>query len=116
MAGQRSTNNPLGPIVGFFVLLIVGGGVYLASPAIITWLGNTSLTFGAFGWQILPLLMPPSWPPLMQRLVITGFGFMIVFIMVVIVLMLFMKPEQDEISVNLNDIRREKAARQKGRR
>lgn len=106
--------NPMLPLVGFVVLLILGGLSFLASPYIVQWLKTTTFSLGGF-IKVLPVQFPPNWPLIVDQIAVTLVLFVLFFTIVMIALFSFMKPPGvDETSVSLDTLRREK--QQKRRR
>ncbi len=107
--------NPIMPLVGFFLLLILGGLSYLVSPTIANWLAMAEVTLGK-DFKLLPITFPPEWPSFAPRLVVTLVMFGVFFVVVMILLFLFMKPGGSTSDVTLQQVREEKDRKKKRRR
>jgi hypothetical protein len=99
--------SPLGPLIGFIVLIVVGGLAYLVSPAIVKWLTTTQLTFGSLG-QVLPIQFPEAWPEMMTRIVVAVAIFAIVFIIAMIPIFAMVGTPKGEMDVDLGKVRDER--------
>lgn len=99
---------PLSPVIGLFMLLVVGALSYLAAPIIIDWMATTQLSVGTFGWELLPFVFPAEWPEIAAQLVVTFILFLIIFTIVMVFLFLFMRPPRDEADVEMQKLRAEK--------
>jgi len=83
--------NPLTPLFGFVVFLIVGGLSYWVSPRVVRWLAHTHVKLGGL-IPLLPIEFPADWPPIAHNLAVTFPLFFVVFAIVMSVVMFMMKP------------------------
>ncbi len=110
-AGGGKGQSPLGPLVGFILLIVVGGFSVLAAPSVTTWLQTANLTFGALGWKVLPIQFPAGWPPIVSHGLVALVLFGVVFTVLMIVLFALMKPPTEELDVELKTVRARKGKR-----
>ncbi len=111
--GGSKRQNPLGPLVGFILLLVVGGFSALAAPLVVGWLQTAELTFGLLGWKVLPIQFPASWPPIAAHVLVGLVIFVVVFTILMIVLFSLMKPPREEMNVELSTVRARKGQRKR---
>ncbi len=105
---EEKPPNPLLPIIGFVLFLVVGGAAFLASPRMVTWLKTTHFKLGGF-IPLLPMEFPKGWSPLANQLAVTLFLSILFFTIVMACLFFLMKPPgTGETDVSLDQIRREK--------
>jgi hypothetical protein len=106
--------NPMLGLIGFIVLVVVGGISYGLSIPLLPYVTKTKMMLGAA--QILPIRFPPDWTPLMNQLAVTFAIFLVLFVISMIVLFMFMKPiSQDDQYVNLDVMRQEVKDRRRSR-
>lgn len=106
--------DPLGPLLGFLILIVGGGFSWIVAPRAIVWLENTRFVFGFLG-PVLPIQFPDNWPSLMQRLVVSGFMFLIFFVIAMIVIMALMgTSQQGDMDISMKEVRERKAERTLG--
>ncbi len=107
--------NPMLPIIGFVVIVIVGGAAFWASPRMVTWLKTTQFKLGGL-ITVLPIEFPKGWSPLANQLAVTAFLFILIFTIVMSVMFFFTgKAAMGESDVSLDEIRREKQKQMKRR-
>lgn len=106
--------DPLRPLIGFLLLVVLAGLSILTAKPLANWLQTARLNFGALGWQILPITFP-DWPDLAKHGLVAAVTFLIVFALIMIVLMAVMRPPRGEMDVRTSKLRAEKA-RQRRRR
>jgi hypothetical protein len=112
---EKKQQSPMLPIIGFVVILIVGGAAFLVSPRVVTWLGTTHFSLGGL-ITVLPIAFPKGWSPLANQLAVTAFMFILLFTIVMSGILFFIgKSVVGETDVNLDDIRREKQRKMRGR-
>nr|MBN1228548.1 hypothetical protein [Anaerolineae bacterium] len=102
----RKHRNPFIPLLGFILLIVIGGGSYLVAPVATDFLQTTSLSIRT--WSILPLQFPPEWPSLVTHLVVAFGIFFVVFVLLLLLAFLLMKPPADERDVNIAELRAER--------
>jgi len=108
--------NPMSGLIGFIVIVVIGGFSFAVSAPVTHWLKTTTVVAGASGLKLLPLIFPPEWPALGQQLAVTAGLFLILFVIAMVLLFAFMRPSTaDERSVSMNDMRQEAQARKKRR-
>lgn len=108
-AEKKRRVDPLGPVLGFIILLVGGGFSWLVAPRVINWMQTAEVNFGFFG-PILPITFPATWSPIFQRLAIGGFMFLVFFIIAMIVMMALMGGSaQGELDVTMREVREKKA-------
>jgi hypothetical protein len=112
---QKRQHDPLVPLLGFVLLLLVSILAYFAAPGIARWLETTEFSFLSFG-QVLPIDIPDAWPDIVVRLVIAGAVFLFVFTILMVVLMLVMKPPKGEYDIGIQEVRAKKGKRKGGKR
>lgn len=106
--------NPMLGLIGFIMLIVVGGVSYLISGPFTQYLTTAHVTVAASGLQLLPLSFPANWSPLAGQLAVAFFVFLVIFALAMIVLFMFMRPStRTETSVSVDVLRQEKAARRK---
>ena len=116
IADARKEQNPMIGLIGFIMIIVVGGVSFLLSIPLTTYFKTTRLTLGMSGLQVLPLKFPQGWSPLGQQLAVTAGLFLVLFVISMVILFMFMKPSsEDETSVNLDVMRKEVEARKKHR-
>src|SRR5512137_1492163 len=109
--------SPILPIVGFVIILAVGGLGFWISPRVVTWLKTAKFALLGGLLPVLPIQFPKDWSPLASQLAVTAVLFLFIFTLVMTVMFFAMgKSTQGEMDVNLDDIRREKQKQMKGRR
>lgn len=106
--------DPLRPLMGFLLLVVLAGLSILTAKPLANWLQTARLNLGVLGWQILPITFP-DWPDLAKHGLVAAVTFLIVFALVMIVLMAVMRPPRSETDVRTSKLRAEKA-RQRRRR
>ena len=112
---EEKPQNPLLPIIGFVVILIVGGAAFWVSPRVVWWLQNTNFKLAGL-IKVFPIDFPKGWSPLANQLAVTLFLFIILFTIVMSALFFVMRvPGSDETDVSLDEIRREKQKMMKRR-
>lgn len=116
VADEGKKENPMLGLIGFIILVVVGGFSFAVSGPVLGYLTTANVTIGMSGIQLLPLAFPAGWSTLADRAAVTFGIFLVVFVLAMIVLFMFMKPSsQDERSVSLDDMRREVAERKRRR-
>ncbi len=116
-ATKRRKRSPLGPLIGFIVLVVVLGVSFLAAPSAVNWLETAEFTLGAFGWRVLPITFPAEWSPLVIQTVVTLFMALVLFIILMIIMFALMKPPREELDVEYSAVRARKGAtKRQGRR
>jgi hypothetical protein len=114
VADASKEQNPMLGLIGFVMLVVVGGVSYLISAPLTTYVTTAHVTLGATGLKLLPVLFPSDWSPLAGQLAVAFFIFLILFIVVMIILFMFMRPStRSEMSVSVDVLRQEKAAKKK---
>ena len=107
-AEKKNKVDPLGPVLGFIILLVGGGFSWLVAPRVINWMETAEVNFGFFG-PILPITFPNTWSPIFQRLAIGGFMFLLFFIIAMIVMMALMGgTAQGELDVSRKEVMEKK--------
>lgn len=113
-APEKKKGDPLGPLLGFIILIVGGGFSWIVAPRVIVWMENTRFVFGFLG-PVLPIQFPDTWSSLVQRLVIGGFMFLIFFVIAMIVLLALMgSSHQGELDVSIKEVREKKAGKTPG--
>jgi hypothetical protein len=107
--------SPLGPLIGFIMFIVIGGLSYVISPAVVHYAETAHVTFGSFGWKLLPIAFPAGWPDILKNLIVTGLLFLILFVVAMIILFSIMKPARGEMDIGLEQIRAQKAKKKKAR-
>ena len=111
---DRKRPNPMSGLIGFIVIVLIGGGSFAVSGPVTNYLQTATVVLGASGIKILPLAFPPDWSPLANQLAVTAGLFLVLFVIVMAVMFIFMTPaSQDELSVNMDTMRQEAKARKK---
>ena len=99
--------NPLLPVIGFIVMIVVGALSYLASPVVVKWLKTTRWKFGKAA--VLPIVFPPNWPPIVEQLIVAFALFIMLFIIAMVIMFMFTKTTADEIDIkDLKDYHKKK--------
>jgi hypothetical protein len=106
---ERPKQDPLRPVLGFFLFILVGALAWIASPGVANWLTTTHYELGAFGWQVLPLTFPDVWPDIAVRSIVALFMFLVIFITLLVIFMILLKPPSGGHDVSIAQAR----ARQK---
>ena len=105
--------NPLTPLFGFIVFLIVGGLAYLASPSVVHWLTTSNIKLGGL-IQVLPIEFPKGWSAVANNITVAVVMFFVFFAIAMTVVMFLMKPPgKDELS--LDQLRKEAKKKQQYR-
>jgi hypothetical protein len=113
---ETKKENPMLGLIGFIILVVVGGFSFAVSGPALHFLRTAHVTVGMSGIKLLPLEFPANWSPLANQMAVAFGIFLVVFAIAMIILFLFMKPStQDEYSVSLDVMRREVEARKKVR-
>lgn len=111
---ESKRQNPMSGLIGFIVIIIVGGVSFAISGPVTNFLQTTNLVLGASGIKLLPLTFPADWSPLGNQLAVTAGLFLVMFVIVMGVMFTFMTPStQSETSVSMDSIRQEAKARKK---
>lgn len=111
---EKKKSDPLGPLLGFVILLVGGAFSWIIAPRVIFWMENTHFVFGFLG-PVLPIQFPEDWSGLTQRLIIGGFMFLVFFVIAMIVIMAMMgSAHQGELDVNIQEVRDKKAGKMPG--
>src|SRR5262245_34586395 len=98
--------NPMLGLIGFIVLLVVGGISYGLSIPVYPYVSKKTMMLGAA--QVLPIRFPPDWTPLMNQLAVAFAIFLILFVISMVLLFVFMRPHTaDDRSIDLNVMRQE---------
>ena len=108
--------NPLGPFIGFVVIIVIGGFSFLAAPTVIRALTTVQFSMGVFG-PVLPIAFPETWSPFAQQSIIAVVLMIILFSLVMILMIPFLKTPGDPLDVRDPVVlsRRDKKRRRKGR-
>lgn len=105
---EKKQQNPMLPIIGFVMILILGGAAYLISPVVVTWLRTTHFSLGGL-ITVLPIAFPKGWSPLANQLIVAAFLFILLFALVMSGMFFVSgKSAVGEDDVSLDEIRREK--------
>jgi len=116
VADEGEKENPMLGLIGFIILVVVGGFSFLISGPILGFLTTANVTLGQSGIKLLPLTFPAEWSQLADQAAIAFGIFLIVFVLSMIVLFSFMKPStESETSVSMEQMRQEVAARKRRR-
>lgn len=116
VADSSREQNPMLGLIGFILLIVVGGFSYFVSAPLTVYLTTAHVTAGATGLKLLPLSFPADWSPLASQLSVAFFVFLVLFVVLMIIFFLFMRPSsQSETSVSVDVMRQEKAAKKKKR-
>jgi hypothetical protein len=106
--------SPMSGLVGFIILIVVGGFSFLVSGPVQRFLMTANVSLGPA--KLLPIQFPAGWSPLVNQAAVAFGLFLIIFVLAMIVLFLFMKPRTyDERNVSLDDMRKEVEARKRRR-
>jgi hypothetical protein len=106
---EDTAPNPLMPLLGFIVFLIVGGLAFWSSPSVVHWLSSAHMSLAGGLLPVLPIEFPAKWSPIAKQLVVSVAMFMVFFTIVMTALFFFMKPPNvSDSSVSLNQMRKEK--------
>lgn len=112
---EKKQQNPMLPIIGFVVMLVVGGLAFWASPRMVWWLKTTKFKFAGL-IKVLPIEFPKDWSPLANQLAVTSFLFILLFTLVMAVMFFLTgKSAVGDTDVSLDEIRREKQKMMKRR-
>ena len=113
--GEKKENPMLG-LIGFIIIVVIGGFSFLVSSPVLDFLTTANVTLGLSGIKLLPLTFPADWSRLGDQAAVAFGIFMIVFVIAMIILFTFMKPStESEMSVSLEDMRKEVAERKRRR-
>ncbi len=113
---ETRKQHPMAPIIGFVIMLVVGGVAFLLSPRMVWWLKTTHFKLAGL-ITVLPIEFPKGWSALANQLVVTLFLFVLIFALVMTgILFLTGKSAMGEKDISLDEIRREKQKKMKGRR
>jgi hypothetical protein len=111
---EQKKRDPLGPLLGFIILIVGGAFSWIVAPGVIDWMENTHFVFGFLG-PVLPIHYPDNWPSLIQRLVTGGFMFLVFFVIAMVVIMAMAgSSHQGELDVSIKEVRERKADRTPG--
>jgi hypothetical protein len=108
-------SNPMGPLIGFIMFIVIGGLSYGVSPAVVHFAETANVKFGTFGWKLLPLAFPAGWPDILKNLIVAAALFLVLFVIAMIILFSIMKPARGEMDIGLEQIRAQKAKKKKAR-
>ena len=110
---QKTEGNPFLGLVGFVVMIVVGGISFVIAPRAIDFVTTTQFSFGIV--QVLPIQFPSDWPAIMRQLVMTLALFLVFFALLMIPLAAVIKPEIDdkEMEVSIGEMRKKKAEQRK---
>lgn len=100
---QRPKANPLTPFIGFVMILVIGGFSFLIAPAAARFLTETNYSLGAFGWKILPIVFPATWPDILVRVLISLGLFLFLFTILMIPVLGLMTEKEDPYLDPRND-------------
>ncbi len=109
---EKKKSDPLQPLLGFILLIVIGGLSYLASPFVLNWLQTTNLSLGMLG-PILPMTLPPEWPEIVKQGLVTVLLFMVGFTVAMIVLFSITKPPKGETDVSMAEVRARKGTKRR---
>jgi len=116
VADDGKKENPMQGLIGFIILVVVGGISFLVSGPVLGFLTTANLTLGMSGIKLLPLAFPANWSQLADQAAVAFGLFMILMVIMMIILFTFMKPStQGETSVSMDQMRREVEARKRVR-
>lgn len=105
---DKKQQNPMLPIIGFVIMLIVGGAAFWVSPRMVFWLKTTQFKIAGL-ITVLPIEFPEGWSPIANQLAVTTFLFILLFTVVMAgILFLTGNTAMGETDVSLDEIRREK--------
>jgi hypothetical protein len=100
------------PLIGFGVLVVLGGLSYALSDLVIGYLTTAHLVIGTF--SVLPLLFPAEWPHIAKQAAVAFVLFMIMFVIAMIAMFsVITPPGEDETTISLADVRADKERRKK---
>lgn len=111
-AETNKKSNPYIALMGFIIIVLVGGVSYLAAPMLRTWL--TTTTWFVAGTRVLPIRFP-AWDLLTQDLAVAAGMFLVLFAVVMILLLVVMGSPAGPTDVSLQEIRAEKKRKEKQR-
>ena len=116
IADNKKEQNPMLGLIGFIIMVVVGGISFLISGPLTRYLTTAHLTVGMTGLKLLPVKFPPDWSPLAGQLAVAFGVFLVVFVFSMLILFIFMKPpSKDEMNVDIDILRKEVEARKKVR-
>lgn len=118
MSENRTKSNPFGPVIGFFVLLLVAGVSIGLSGPILTFITTETVVLGSFG-QVFPIAFPGDWPQLVQQGVIAVALLAVtstLFALVSILLLGGSRRESGPMDVDIGKLREDKEAQKKAAR
>jgi hypothetical protein len=108
--------NPMLGLIGFIILIVVGGISFALSGPIMVWLQTAQVVIGPSAIKVLPIQFPPDWSPLGDQTAVAFGVFLLVFGVIMLVLFSFMRPSfSDPRDVSLDTLRREAAERKRRR-
>ena len=114
IADDDSKENPMLGLIGFIIMIVVGGFAFAVSGPVVRYLTTANVKIGMSGIALLPLKFPEDWSPLANQLAVAFGIFLVIFVIAMVILFMFMKPaSQDERSVSLDVMRKEVEARKK---
>ena len=111
---ERKRQNPMLGLIGFIVIVLIGGGSFAVSGPVTNYLQTATLVLGASGIKLLPIAFPPDWSPLANQLAVTAGLFLVLFVIAMGIMFIFMTPSsQDDTTVSMDTMRQEAKARKK---
>lgn len=114
VADTSNEQNPMLGLIGFIMLIVVGGISFLVSGPLLHYLTTTDLRLGMSGIKVLPIFFPSTWSPLGSQAAVAFVVFLFMFAIVMIILFMFMRPSnRGDTSVSIDVLRQEKAAKKK---
>lgn len=116
VADEGKKQNPMIGLIGFIVIVVIAAISFVLSGPIMGWLTTANFVLGASGIQVLPLAFPGDWTPIARQLAVAGGLFLILFVIGTGITFIFMTPStSSDMSVSLDDMRREVEARKRRR-
>jgi uncharacterized membrane protein YhaH (DUF805 family) len=102
------------PIIGFIMIVVLGGIAYVISPGVVSWLTHTSWSTAT--GSVLPIHFPPTWSSTTVQLVVALGIFLVLFVIATIGLLIVMGTPSGPTDVSLQELRNEKKKTSKKRR
>src|SRR5512139_3372025 len=104
ISDESKRDNPMLGLIGFIVLIVLGGLSFAVSGAAVRFLSTANVVLGTA--RVLPIKFPPTWSPLGHQAVVAFGIFMILFVIAMIIMFTFMKPPgTSELDVSLDQMR-----------
>ena len=104
---------PWVPFIGFVIIGFLSVIGYLASPAVLEWMGDTDFVWGSL--TVLPFHFPGEWPVFIPRLIVALAVFMVTFPVLIIILFAITPSTKSDLDVDLGEIRKEYKEKRKKR-